>query len=96
MSKIEAANRSELVENVSYRMALGLIKGGETFHGKVHIDYTLLKKGNPYVADGDNSSCLFIDYKGKLIRSITVNGQELPRSTANLWYNHRIYIPVEH
>ena len=39
LTKIEAKNRSELVSEVNYTLTLGLVKGGETFHGKVVIDY---------------------------------------------------------
>ena len=81
---------------MSYVLALGLIKGGTTFHGKVTIDYTLSKKSPAYVKGQDNTNALFIDYKGKLIKSITINGKVIPRNTPNLWINHRIYIPVAH
>ena len=94
LSKIEAENRSQVVSDVSYVLALGLIKGGTTFNGKVTIDYTLSKKSPAYAEGSDNSNCLFIDYKGKLIKSITINGKVIPRNTPNLWINHRIYIPV--
>ena len=58
------------------------------------IDYTLTKVGTQYSADGDNSQCLFLDFKGKLIRSIVINGQKLGQETKDLWQNHRIYIPT--
>ena len=74
LSKIEAENRSQVVSDVSYVLALGLIKGGTTFNGKVTIDYTLSKKSPAYAEGSDNSNCLFIDYKGKFIKSITING----------------------
>ena len=45
LTKIEAKNRSEFVSDVSYLLTLGLAKGGQTFNGKVTIDYTLSKKG---------------------------------------------------
>jgi hypothetical protein len=35
LSKIQASLRSENVSDVSYLIAMGLIKGGGTFHGKV-------------------------------------------------------------
>lgn len=46
------------------------------------------------MTDGNNSDCLFIDYKGKNIKSITVNGSKVGPDTPNLWVNHRIYIPT--
>lgn len=95
LTKIEAANRSEVISDVNYTLIMGLVKGGGTFNGKVTIDYTLKKVSPAYVEGGDNNSmCFFIDYKGKQIRSITVNGTRLsPADTPNLWLNHRIYIP---
>jgi len=74
LSKIEAASRSELISDVNYTLALGLLKGGESFTGKVTIEFSLRQKGTVYVADGDNSKCVFLDFKGKLISSIVVNG----------------------
>ena len=96
LSKIEAAARSELISDVNYVLSLGLVKGGQTFHGKVTIDYTLLKIGEAFNAEAgaDNSKCFFIDYKGKTLRSIVVNGQKLAEDTPNMWQNHRINIPI--
>lgn len=94
MTKIEAANRSEFISNVSYKLILGLVKGGQTYHGKITIEYTLNKVAPAYVANGDNSKCLFLDYKGKSMRSICVNGTKISSvDTPNLWNDHRIYIP---
>ena len=46
------------------------------------------------MANGDNTNCLFIDYKGKLIRSLTINGTKIGQAQKNLWFNHRIYVPT--
>jgi len=93
LSKIEANSRSQYVSDVNYLLALGFVKGGETFHGKVTIDYNLSRKTGDYVVDGDNSECLFIDYKGKVIKSLTINGKTIGPDTPNVWKQHRIYIP---
>ena len=80
---------------MNYVLTIGLVKGGQTFHGKVTIDYTLSQKApSDFVEGGDNSKCLFIDYKGKLIKSLTINGQRLGPDTPNVWNNHRIYVPL--
>ena len=65
------------MSDVSYTLVLGLAKGGGTFHGKVTIDYKLNKVSQAYEVGGDNSTCFFIDFKGKHIRSISVNGQAI-------------------
>ena len=96
LSKIEANSRSQYVSDVNYLLALGFVKGGETFHGKVTIDYNLSKKTGDFVVDGDNTECLFIDFKGKMIKSLTVNGKALGPDTPNVWKQHRIYIPNAH
>ena len=85
LTKLEAESRSKLVSDVNYVLVLGLLKGGQTFNGKVTIDYTLSKVAPAYVPNGDNKECLFIDFKGKLIRSIIVNGTNMSKETENLW-----------
>lgn len=67
-----------------------------SFNGRVTIDFSLKKKAADFVLDGGSQNCLFIDYKGKLIRSLTINGTKLGQKTQNLWLDHRIYIPNEH
>ena len=39
LSKIEAQNRSSFISDVNYLLIMGLRKGGETFNGRVVIDY---------------------------------------------------------
>ena len=41
LSKKEAIFRSQIVSDVNYTIALGLLKGGKTFNGKVKIDFKL-------------------------------------------------------
>ena len=72
---------------------MGLIKGGQTFHGKVQIDYNQKHVTNDYMKDGDNTSCLFIDYKGKLVKSLEINGVNICADVPNVFQNHKIYIP---
>jgi hypothetical protein len=36
---------------------------------------------------------LFFDYKGKQVRSITVNGQAVSFETPHVFVGHKIYIP---
>ena len=53
---------------------LGFYKGGKTFNGKVRINYSLNQISAGFVEDVDNSKCMFIDYKGKYIKSLVING----------------------
>ena len=36
---------------------------------------------------------MFIDYKGKYIKSLAINGAQVDLKQPNLWSNHRIYVP---
>ncbi len=54
--------------NVSYKLALALIAGGESFHGHVLANFTL----NLIPKD------LFIDFRGKQVMNIVVNGKAVP------------------
>ena len=56
---------------------LGLLKGGKTFNGKVRIHYTLNLVSAGFIEGGDNSKCMFIDYKGKYLKSFVINGAQV-------------------
>ena len=51
----EAMQRSKDISNVSYKLAYALLRGGETFHGQVEINFTL----------NQPSDTIFADYKGQ-------------------------------
>ena len=93
LSKIAAEMRSSNVTNVSYLITLGLVKGGKTFNGKVQIDFKLAKISPDYQEEGDNTSCLFIDYKGKKVKSLSVNGKTVGGEVPNVFVSHRVFIP---
>jgi hypothetical protein len=57
--------RSQIVGDVRYRLAMALIKGGKTFLGNVVVTFTLTNV----------SEKVFIDYKGRAIHSLKVNGE---------------------
>ena len=85
-----------MVSKLSYTIALGLVKGGNTFQGRVTIYYTLSKIRQDYVEGRDNRNCLFIDYKGKKINSIRFNTQYVDLNANNIEKNDKIYIPAAH
>jgi len=57
--------RSQVVGDVRYRSAMALIKGSKTFLGNVVVTFTLTNV----------SEKVFIDYKGRAIHSLKVNGE---------------------
>jgi len=79
LTKVDALKRSEIVSHVSYKLALALIKGGQTFHGHVITSFTL----------HDMTSSLFIDFKGRSVDRVTINNQHVPLST-DVFKAHRI------
>ena len=94
LTKKEAEFRSQIVSDVNYVISLGLLKGGKTYNGRILIEFSLSEIQDRDFAEGqDNSSCLFIDYKGKLIRGLEINGKKIGKETPNVWNSHRIYIP---
>ena len=46
-----------------------------------------------YVENGENDSCLFIDYKGKMVKSVEVNGTVIAGDVPNVFLNHKVYVP---
>ena len=99
ITKVEAFNRSEIISNVNYVIALGLRKRGKTFHGRICVEFDLSQKA---AADfdpskEDNSGALFIDYKGKYIHKLVVNNQAIEGDVeGKFWNAHRLYIPRSH
>jgi len=47
---------------------MAMIKGGKTFHGQVSVTFNLERLDDESV---------FIDYKGKLVKSFMVNGTKV-------------------
>jgi aminopeptidase N len=67
---------------------MALVKGGDSFLGHVVIDFNLKQKTKKMAANG----CLFIDYKGRNIRSYKVNGT--PISNKSVFAQQRIQVPA--
>ena len=78
---------------MSYLIAVALLKGGKTFHGRVQFNFNLAKICPDFVEGGNNDECLFIDYWGKRVKSLEVNGTSVKNDNANIFMNHKIYIP---
>lgn len=68
--------------NVSYNLALSLITGGDSYLGHVRVNFTLNKIPNN----------LFIDYKGRKVMNLIVNGNLVPQDL-DVFKGHRILIP---
>lgn len=88
LTKIEAGQRSENVSAVKYRIAFNLPKGGDSFLGHVTIDFDLKKQ----TENSPDKGQLFIDYKGRQIRTFTVNGERV--TDPAVYINDRVYVPA--
>ena len=50
----------------------------------------------PDYKEGESSdACLFIDYWGKRVKSLTVNGSFIEQDRDDIFFNHKIYIPSD-
>ena len=65
--KEEIYQRSKDISNVSYKLAYALLRGGQSFHGRVEMSFTL-------TAEAAESDRIFCDYRGKEVRELVVNG----------------------
>ena len=95
MRKTDAEDRVATISNVSYKLAISLKKGGGTYHGKVEIAFHQNKilqdfKNDDVKVEGGH---LFIDYKGKRVKSIKVNGLYVKSDTKNVFTCAKIFIP---
>jgi len=101
LAKTTAFARSSVVSDVDYRLTLAMVKGGETFQGLVRINFNLKEKSAYDFIEGEDKkdnqgvAPLFIDYKGKLVKSLKVNGKTIAPSAKNVFVHHRIYVPIE-
>ena len=71
--RTESVQRGKDVSNVSYKMALALLKGGKTFHGHSIIKFSLTEES----CKSDN---IFVDYKGSISR-LVINGKQVDAKT---------------
>src|ERR1035437_7456276 len=78
LTQAEAEARAARVTTTSYQLALDILRGAETYRGDVTITFDLAGDGN-----------LFLDYRGKTIHRLTVNGAPLDPD----WTGYRLTLP---
>ena len=79
--RTEALLRSSCISELNYDLALSLLKGGDVFHGQVTVSFNLSFTGHS----------ITLDYKGKEVRSILVNGRQVKNQ--GVFRDHKIYLP---
>jgi hypothetical protein len=89
LTKEEAAKRSSNISKVTYRLAIALIKGGDSFLGHVIIKFTLDHK----TSNNQDFDMLFIDYKGRKVKYFKVNGEYV--DDRRVYRKQRLFIPAE-
>jgi len=80
LTESEAAARAARVSRVAYSVALDLVAGQSTYRGDVTISF---------VATG--SGPLFLDFRGKTIDRLEVNGQRIEPD----WNGYRLILPAD-
>ena len=80
--KKEAFKRSSEVQDVFYKLAYALNRGGDTFEGQVIINFSL-------TSEGKNSDDIFVDYRGKSLHTLEINGTTITQGEP--FHDHRIY-----
>ena len=81
LTQAEAEARAARVSQVSYDLSLGLTRGSSTYRGEVTIRFRL-----------DGSGDTFLDFRGRTLERLEVNGQML--DAAPLWTGYRLTLPV--
>ena len=87
LTQTEAEARAARVSGVTYDISLDLTRGAATYRGDVTIRFHLADVGRP----GDT----FLDFRGKHIERLDVNGRilEAPHGGA-LWNGYRLILPA--
>src|SRR5262245_37546517 len=80
LTEDEAAHRASRVSNVAYDLAVEMTKGVPTYRGDVTIRFDLTGSGET-----------FLDFRGKTIERLEVNGREL----APQWNGYRLILPAD-
>ena len=75
--RTEAFSRSTYVENIRYRIAYALLRGGETFHGLSKINFTLSAQSIKDIEKNDHKDIVFVDYRGEKVFSLVINGKKV-------------------
>src|SRR5262245_55529511 len=80
LTQDEAVQRASRVSNVGYDLVLEMTKGAPTYKGDVTIRFDLSGSGDT-----------FLDFRGKQIERLEVNGRE----PAPRWNGYRLTLPAD-
>ena len=78
LTQAEAEARAARVSNVGYDLDIGLTRGAPTYRGEVTLRF-----------DVAGSEDLFLDFRGKRIEQLEVNGAAVPPQ----WTGYRLTLP---
>ena len=80
LTQAEAADRAARIGNVSYELNLDLRRGAPTYRGEITIRFDA-REGGP----------TFLDFKGKTIETLEVNGRPLTPD----WDGYHLLLPAD-
>ncbi len=81
LTQLEAVERASNVSNVAYTLDLDLTRGAATYVGEVTITFDLARP-----------EATFLDFRGKTIRELEVNGRAIHEPE---WNGYRLSIPAD-
>lgn len=85
-----ASKRSTLLDGISYQMLFNLASEGNSYQSAANIDFNLKE------VTAENKEGLFVDFNGKNISSMTVNGTQISEEKIKeCWIENKIYLPLD-
>ena len=80
LTQVDAEDRAARVQRCDYTIALDIARGAETYRGDVTLKFEASGQGD-----------LFLDFRGKTIELLEVNGQAISSPT---WNGYRLWLPA--
>jgi hypothetical protein len=85
----EAVKRDQLLSNVNYDLVLSLSKNSDSYEGRLKAKFHVAPLGTGEKALSVKD--LFLDFHGKSISQVRINGEHVSDVTFN---HHRIHFPT--
>ena len=77
----DAMHRAERIKDISYKLAISLLTGGEDFEGNVIIEFDISQVTRD----------VFVDFKGRRVYELRLNDKVVTQD--DFYRDHRIYLP---
>lgn len=100
LTDTDAHARAALVHNATYELDLKLTKGAPNYTGSVCVRFDVRADALSAARTSDSArahSPVFIDYTGRTITALVVNGHDCASRAADeqWWHSERIHVPLD-